>query len=247
MSRRSFMRSAHQRVSEQGRRACAPISAQVARQRRRGRRSRPTGAAWPAARLRRYSRSGSAARASSVALVAELERRRIGDAGPHAQHLVAQRRRIEGDVARHLGPRADQAHVAAQHVDELRQLVELGGGAGSAPARRDARVGADGDRRAGVRGAVAHGAELVDAERRAVRGRRAPGETTPGRANRAGSRAPRRPSSGASSEQADGGDDDVEHALGHADSAARSAERRAQRRARRGRRRRRSCACRSAG
>ena len=116
----------------------------------------------------RYSRSGSAARASS-----SLSSRNASDAGsviprPNAQHLGANVGRIRRHVARHFGARADQAHAAAQHIDELRQLVELaaaqdGAGAG------DARVGADRDGAAWQRLRIrTHGAELVDAKEPAV-------------------------------------------------------------------------------
>ena len=67
-----------------------------------------------------------------------------------------------------LRPRPDDRHVAAQHVPELRQLVEIEAPQ-PAPDRRAARVVRRAPRRAGfVLGALVHRAELVDLERLAV-------------------------------------------------------------------------------
>lgn len=44
-------------------------------------------------------------------------------AGAQAENLLAHRFGVQRHVARHLGPRTDQAHVV-QHIDQLRQLVE---------------------------------------------------------------------------------------------------------------------------
>jgi hypothetical protein len=70
---------------------------------------------------------------------------------------------------RHLGTRADETHRAAQHVDQLRELVELevaqpGTDAG------DAAVAGHGERRsvAGLERSHHHGAELEDAKDPAV-------------------------------------------------------------------------------
>ena len=156
-----------------------------------GRRSRPPGAACAGRTTSTYSRSGSAARASSALSSRNSQRRRVGDARAHAQHLVAQLRRIQRDVARHLRPRADQAHVAAQHVDQLRQLVELGAAQERAGAR-DARIGADGERRPALTRRRRASCGTCGCETARRRGRPAPGGRTPGPANRAGSTAPRR-------------------------------------------------------
>src|SRR5581483_12491340 len=52
--------------------------------------------------------------------------REAGDAG---LHLVATRLlgRVAAEILRQQRPRADEGHVAAQHVPELRQLVEARG------------------------------------------------------------------------------------------------------------------------
>jgi hypothetical protein len=90
--------------------------------------------------------------------------RETGDAGldPMAGG-VALDARHEGGVERdRMGARADERHLAAQHVDQLRQLVEACA-AQPAPDRRDppvidARLH---ERRGGI---VAHGAELQQLE-----------------------------------------------------------------------------------
>ena len=74
------------------------------------------------------------------------------------------------DLRRHRRPRADQRHLAAQHVDEVRQLVERGAAQERADAR-DARVaGVDREPRADVLRAVDHRAQLEHVERAAVAG-----------------------------------------------------------------------------
>ena len=72
-------------------------------------------------------------------------------------------RRVALDVVGMLRPRADQAHLALDHVEQLRQLVELGPAQEAADAR-DPRIVAGGHRRALLVGARAHRAQLVDAE-----------------------------------------------------------------------------------
>ena len=102
--------------------------------------------------------------------------------GPHRQHPLAQRRRVQRHVARHLGSRADQAHVAAQHVDQLRQLVDA-----VWRSQRPARV-IRGRRRPSRPGrAPRHrraSCGTCGCETAARRGRRAPGGRTPAPANR---------------------------------------------------------------
>src|SRR5690606_1092070 len=83
---------------------------------------------------------------------AGVELREPDDARPHAPADVV-RVVVPAEPSDSLagqGPRADEAHLAPQHVDELRQLVEAGL---TQPASRPGRH------------AVAHRAELVDAER----------------------------------------------------------------------------------
>ncbi len=63
-----------------------------------------------------------------------------------------------------VGPRPDEAHVAEQHVEQLRQLVEAGG-AQPAAGRRDARVALFEVEAVAHRDGVGdHGAELEDAK-----------------------------------------------------------------------------------
>src|SRR5262249_34175761 len=74
---------------------------------------------------------------------------------------------VAGDDERHLRSRADERHLAAQHVPQLRQLVEAGR-AQPAPGGGDARVATRGRRwRLGV-GVAGHCAELPHAETPAV-------------------------------------------------------------------------------
>ena len=73
-----------------------------------------------------YARSLSANRASSCS--SSRKRSEAGSVMPGRtdKRPVAQSSPKQRDVARHLGPRADQAHVAAETFAQLRQLVELG-------------------------------------------------------------------------------------------------------------------------
>ena len=59
------------------------------------------------------------------ALAEKGDLREADEARPHAEDLVVLEA-VVGDEVRRLGPRADEAHVTAQDVPELRQLVELG-------------------------------------------------------------------------------------------------------------------------
>src|SRR5262249_21673149 len=72
--------------------------------------------------------------------------------------------RVVGDVARVLGPRADEAHVPDEHVPELRQLVDLVAPQDTADGRHASVAGAR-DARAGLRGALDHAPELQKPER----------------------------------------------------------------------------------
>ena len=72
------------------------------------------------------------------------------------------------DEVRSLGPRADDGHVAAQHVPELRQLVDVEAAQQPADPRRARVVVTRPDRAGVVLGADVHRAELVDVERLAV-------------------------------------------------------------------------------
>ena len=95
-------------------------------------------------------------------LVAVGDRRRVGDPRADLQDL-AELVRKQAHVPRQLRARPDQAHVAPEHIEELRQLVQLGvaeeraqpGDPGVVPHRQ----------RAALLGAGRHGAELVDRER----------------------------------------------------------------------------------
>ncbi len=61
----------------------------------------------------------------NLALVREDYRGEVGDARPHGQYLRLDRR-IELDSPRPgVRARPDHGHVTLQHVDELRQLVDL--------------------------------------------------------------------------------------------------------------------------
>src|SRR5690606_6782408 len=72
-----------------------------------------------------------------------------------------------GDVLRALRARADDRHVAAEDVPELRQLVDAGLAHEAADAG-DAGVVLRGELGSGGFGIGPHGAELVDAEELAV-------------------------------------------------------------------------------
>ena len=76
-----------------------------------------------------YSRS-TASRSSKVEGAAAEDLHRAGHARPGRQP-EAMLGPVALDELDLLGPRADEAHVAPQHVDELRQLVEARAGAGA--------------------------------------------------------------------------------------------------------------------
>lgn len=67
------------------------------------------------------------------------------------------------DVMAHFGPRSHEAHLAAEHVDQLGKLVEFELADEVAGARNARVVAADGDEASFV-GSDTHGAELEDAE-----------------------------------------------------------------------------------
>ena len=93
-----------------------------------------------------------------------------GQAGPDDVALAVERNLLGQllDELRPLGPRADEAHVADQHVPQLRQLVEPRA-AQEAADRRDAVVVLPRPHRAGCRlGVLPHRTELVDREDAAV-------------------------------------------------------------------------------
>ena len=56
--------------------------------------------------------------------VGEHDRSEIGDAGRHVQQLPLHGR-VEADVPLHLGSGSDHAHVAPQHVPQLRAFIQL--------------------------------------------------------------------------------------------------------------------------
>src|SRR5438128_8728669 len=103
----------------------------------------------------------------------QVTRAHLGPAGEPRPHLVTQvvvgdHRRERRDVFRHLRPWADEAHVAAQDVDELRDLVEaIAPEHGAQPRDAAAVVAQDGVRLARVEDA--HGAELDETEEPAVK------------------------------------------------------------------------------
>ena len=165
----------------------APQGAQRARRSRAGRppasrcrHSRPPGAACAGRTTSTYSRSGSAARASSALSSRNCERRRIGDARAHAS---APCRAAPADTARRSaappgrGPtRLMSPRSTSISCGSSSSLVRRRQRAGA----RDARIGADGERRPAASAATPHGAELVDAKRHAAAARPAPGGRTPG-------------------------------------------------------------------
>ena len=100
-----------------------------------------------------------------------VDLRPAGEAGLHlvAQHVLRNLVLELLDEVRPLGPRPDDRHVAAQHVPELRQLVEV------RAAQEACRAASRADRRSlrphrpGLAlGVVVHRAELDDRERLAV-------------------------------------------------------------------------------
>src|SRR5437762_2500379 len=103
----------------------------------------------------------------NLSLVANPQCRPVRDARAHREDrflLLGEER----DVLRHLGPRAHDAHLARQDVDELRQFVEVE--APYDPAHpRDARVVVrGGDHAAPLLSVDDHGAELIRPERSVV-------------------------------------------------------------------------------
>ena len=140
--------------------------------------------------------------------------------GPAAQDL-GELARVLGDVDRILRPWADERHLAAQHVDELRQLVELRPREHAADAR-EALVADDRQPRAG--GVAPHLAELDHVELAAI-------ATDPARAieHRAGlvdddGDGDREPDRQREHEQ-DAGEDDVEDPGEHGERASCSVDR----------------------
>lgn len=91
---------------------------------------------------------------------------RAGDAGAHGQD-AALFGGVEGDVAWILRPRTDQAHVADQDVDQLRQFVQFGP-AQETPHAGDAWIASGGDARPLAVRADNHAAEFVEAEGPAI-------------------------------------------------------------------------------
>ena len=78
--------------------------------------------------------------AEDFGLVPILDRRRVGNAGPHAQDLciiVAEHLHVPANFR----PRAHKAHVAHEDIDQLRQFVDLRRPQDTAH-RRDPRIGA---------------------------------------------------------------------------------------------------------
>lgn len=97
-----------------------------------------------------------------LVLVAVLDGGGVGDAWPHVEdvHLLGS---PVIDVMPHFGPWPHEAHLAAEHVDQLGELVEFEL-ADEVAGARDARVvPANCDQTAFV-GTDTHGAELEDAE-----------------------------------------------------------------------------------
>ena len=106
------------------------------------------------------------------------------------------------DLDLHGRARADERHLAAQHVDEVRHLVERRAAQPRAEPRDAVVALVDGQALAHVLGAADHRAQLVELERPRRRGRRAAGGRPDGRASRAGSRSPRRRAPGVASSSA---------------------------------------------
>ena len=76
-------------------------------------------------------------------------------------------RRVERHVAWILRTGAHQAHLATQHIDQLRQFIELGSAEEGATAR-DPAVARGCDARTLLVGIGDHAAELVEAKRDAI-------------------------------------------------------------------------------
>ena len=100
--------------------------------------------------------------AQEIGLVAILDRGGIGNARPHAQDLgIVVMKHFH--VFPHFGTRAHEAHVAGEHVDQLRQLVELERPQELADLG-DPRIGAEGDQSAALGSVLDHGTEFEDAK-----------------------------------------------------------------------------------
>src|SRR5579864_7385329 len=104
--------------------------------------------------------------AEDLLLLEVGDRGHSGDAGADRQDFALLPRVVQ-DILRSLGPRTDQAHVPAHHVQELRKLVELGLTEEATDCRHTWIVGA-GYAGPALGGGNAHCAELVDAERSSV-------------------------------------------------------------------------------
>ena len=105
-------------------------------------------------------------------------------AQPVMPGLIARRPRWRGvywsTCAGSVGPRADQRHLAAQHVQQVGKLIQRGPAQERADARDARVVRVDRQPRADVLGAVDHRAQLEHVERLPVAGRRAAGGRSPG-------------------------------------------------------------------
>src|SRR5690606_5777002 len=97
--------------------------------------------------------------------VALLDLGPAGEPRPHGEAMAEQRKAVDqlGVELGALGARADEAHVAAQHVPQLRNLVDARA-AQEATHPRDARIAHLGERRARVLGAFDHAAQLPQRE-----------------------------------------------------------------------------------
>ena len=119
-----------------------------------------------------------------IQVVAELDRSFFGAGGVALLHLRPARQAwayqmppgVAGDVlckllnkGHLLRARTDQAHVAAQHIPQLRDFIEPGV-AQKTPQPRDARIGLAGKARR-VHSLVAHAAQLVQTKRLPVQAR----------------------------------------------------------------------------
>src|SRR5262249_326368 len=109
--------------------------------------------------IRHVGRLGRGRPAEQLVFIAELYGSEVGDAGQDGQDLVGDSVRIEAHVFRHFRARAHQAHVTRDHVQELRQLIELVAAQEAARAR-DARILAYRDLAPATSLAMAHGPEL---------------------------------------------------------------------------------------
>ena len=98
-----------------------------------------------------------------LGLVAVDDRRHVRDPGARLENGAVVLR-VHQDVLLELGTRAHQAHVAHEHVPQLRQLVDLGV-AQEVPDPGDPLILAHRDAGAELGGVVHHGPELDDVER----------------------------------------------------------------------------------